>query len=311
MPLGGYVAGETRPEMEIALTRILRLACLLLVCSVLGCGAAPQRPDPASGRAPASPAPAVGAPAGVVEEQVSFTAPDGTPLGAFMARPAGNGPHPALILFHEWWGLNERTREDARRFAGQGYVALAVDLYRGQQGADQDAAHELSRALPEERALGDAEAGLQYLLTRREVKPGSVGVVGWCMGGGYSLRFAALHPLQACVVCYGRVFTQPDQVAGMETPVLGLFGGQDRGIPAEDVRKFERLLADAGVPAKVVLYPDAGHAFMNPDNAKGYDAKAAASAWGEIDEFLRLHLADGNLHNPDPGASAPAAPTPR
>lgn len=302
------------------MTRTLRLTCcLLLVCSALGCAAAPPRTatggSPASGGTAPAASPAAARPAspqaatpalGVVQEQVTFSALDGTPLSAYMARPEGNGPHPALILFHEWWGLNDRTREDARRFAGQGYVALAVDLYRGKSASDMEAAHELSRALPEERALADAEAGLQYLLTRIEVARDDVGVIGWCMGGGYALRFAALHPLKACVVCYGRVFTEPGQLSAMETPVLGIFGGQDQGIPVEDVRKFEGLLAEAGVPAKIVVYPEAGHAFMNPDNAKGYAPEAARQAWGEIDAFLRLHLQDGDLANPEP-----AAPTPR
>jgi carboxymethylenebutenolidase len=104
--------------------------------------------------------------------------------------PDGTGPHPAIVLVHEWWGLNSWIKEQAAHYASQGYVALAVDLYRGQVANDMETAHELSRGLPEDRGVRDLVSSVTYLRTRKEVSTQKIGAVGWCMGGGYALRLA-------------------------------------------------------------------------------------------------------------------------
>lgn len=222
-------------------------------------------------------------------ESVHFQAGGETVTG-YLAVPQGRGPFPALIVIHEWWGLNDWARQQADKCAEQGYVALAVDLYRGKVATDRDLAHELSRGLPQDRALTDLAAGVNYLKGRPDVNKKEIGSIGWCMGGGYSLDLSLKVPLQATVVIYGKTATTPEAVRTLGGPVLGIFGAEDRGIPPETVKSFEKALTQAGKKNKIILYPGVGHAFMNENNETGYDAGASAKAWTEIWAFLARHL---------------------
>ena len=205
--------------------------------------------------------------------------------------PPGDGPFPAVIVIHEWWGLNEWIREQASRLSDQGYVVLAVDLYRGRVAATAEEAHELMRGVPEDRAALDLRAAFDYLKSLKNVKSARIGAIGWCMGGGYALNLALLEPtLAADVINYGHLATERDTLKKINAPVLGLFGGQDRGIPPEDVRKFEAAMKQLGKKADMVIYPDAGHAFQNPNNKGGYRPDDAADAWKRTVAFL-----DGTL----------------
>lgn len=130
-------------------------------------------------------------------------------VSAYLARPPGKGPFPALIVIHEWWGLNEWVKHNAERFAAAGYVALAIDLYRGQVAQDPGLAHELMRGVPPDRAVRDLQAAMEYLRQRQDVKEGKIGAIGWCMGGGYALKAALeLPPLTACIINYGHLITE-------------------------------------------------------------------------------------------------------
>jgi carboxymethylenebutenolidase len=224
-------------------------------------------------------------------DNVKFKSAAGEAQG-YLALPAGDkGPHPAIIVIQEWWGLNDWVREQTDRFAKQGYVALAVDLYRGRSTASADEAHELMRGLPEDRAMADLKGGFNYLAARRDVDPKRIGVIGWCMGGGYSLMLAASEPrLAAAVVNYGHLMTDPKTIQGIKVPLLGNFGAEDRGIPAADVKAFEATLHKEGKAADFKVYDGAGHAFMNPNNKGGYVAAAAADAWQRTDRFFAEHL---------------------
>ncbi|HEX6087431.1 MAG TPA: dienelactone hydrolase family protein [Thermoanaerobaculia bacterium] len=198
---------------------------------------------------------------------------------------------PALIVIQEWWGVNDWVRAQADRYSEQGYVALAVDLYRGKVTSSMDEAHELSRGLPEDRAIADLKAAVDYLSQRDDVDPQRIGVIGWCLGGGYALALATNDPrVKATVINYGRLVTDPDAIAKISGPVLGNFGGADRGIPPEDVRKFGAELTKYGKLGDIKIYEGAGHAFMNPDNKQGYDAAAAQDAQGRIDRFFDRNL---------------------
>jgi carboxymethylenebutenolidase len=210
----------------------------------------------------------------------------------YLATPAkDSGKHPAVIVIQEYWGLNDWVREQAKRFADQGYVALAVDLYRGTVAATPDEAHELMRGLPEDRAMADLKAAFNYLASRKDVDAKRIGVIGWCMGGGYALMLATQEPrLAAGVVNYGHLMTDPKTISSIKVPLLGNFGAEDRGIPAADVREFESALKKAGRIADFKVYPGAGHAFMNPNNKGGYVATAAADAWNRIDHFFAERL---------------------
>ena len=226
-------------------------------------------------------------------KSVSYKSGDETVTG-MLYQPAGKGRFPAIVVIHEWWGLNDWVKEQASKLAEQGYVTLAVDLYRGKVAATPDEAHELSRGLPHDRANRDLLAATDYLRSLKNVDPERVGSIGWCMGGGYSLDLALEDPrLAATVINYGHLVTSVDSMKKIHASILGIFGGQDRGIPVADVRSFEQEMKQLGKSIEIVIFPDAGHAFENPNNKTGYRAEDAADAWAKTVAFLQSTLQKG------------------
>jgi len=223
-------------------------------------------------------------------KSVSYKSGDESVQGVLYA-PSGNGPFPALIVIHEWWGLNDWVKEQASKLADQGYVTLAIDLYRGKVATTPDMAHEIMRGVPDDRAARDLHAAVEFLAAQSNVSKNKIGVIGWCMGGGYALN-AALHEstLKAAVINYGHLATDPAQLASINAAILGIFGGKDRGIPVDDVNKFADALKKAGKKVEIKIYPDAGHAFENPNNKEGYRADDAADAWKRTVAFLAAEL---------------------
>ena len=221
---------------------------------------------------------------------VSYKSGDETVHGVLFT-PKGKGPFPALVVIHEWWGLVPWVKEQAAKLSDQGYVTLAVDLYRGKATDSPEVAHELMRGLPEDRANRDLLAAVQYLKSLKNVNQARIGSIGWCMGGGYSLDLAiADSTLAADVINYGHLATDPARLRQIHAPILGLFGAQDKGIPPADVHKFEQDLKQMGKKIDVTIYPDAGHAFQNPDNKAGYWPADTADAWNLTVEFLAANL---------------------
>ncbi|MGA3055093.1 MAG: dienelactone hydrolase family protein [Candidatus Korobacteraceae bacterium] len=221
---------------------------------------------------------------------VSYKSGDET-VNAVMYTPPGKGPFPALVVIHEWWGLNDWVKEQASKLADQGYVTLAIDLYRGKVATTPDEAHEIMRGVPEDRANRDLLAASSYLRAQKNVDPKRLGSIGWCMGGGYSLDFALNDPkLKAAVINYGHLATDEAALKKIHAAILGIFGGQDRGIPPADVNKFEAQLKALGKTAEIHIFPDAGHAFENPGNKQGYRAEDAAQAWKLTVDFLAKNL---------------------
>lgn len=221
---------------------------------------------------------------------VSYKSGDETVQGVLYS-PSGNGPFPAIIVIHEWWGLNDWVKEQATKLADQGYVALAVDLYRGKVAKTSDEAHELARGVPEDRAKRDLHAAFEFLASQPNVKKDRIGAIGWCMGGGYSLDVALQEPtLAADVINYGHLATDPDALRKINAPILGLFGAQDRGIPPADVRKFGEVLDRMGKKIEIKIYDDAGHGFQNPNNKDGYREADTADAWKRTVDFLAMSL---------------------
>ena len=218
--------------------------------------------------------------------QVSYKSGDET-VNGILYTPAGKGPFPGIVVIHEWWGLNDWVKEQASKLADQGYVALAVDLYRGKVADNPGLAHELARGLPEDRAARDLHAAVEFLQSQPNVRRDRIASIGWCMGGGYSLNVALAEPtLTAAVINYGHLATDPAAIQKLHAAILGNFGGKDQGIPPEDVGKFEAALRQAGKKADIKIYPDAGHGFENPNNKAAYRADDTADAWQRTVNFL-------------------------
>lgn len=215
----------------------------------------------------------------------------GSGASGYLAIPTSPGKKPGVIVIQEWWGVNDWVKQQADRLADQGYVALAVDLYRGRVATTQENAHELMRGMPEDRAIADLKAGVDFLSQRPDVDPNLIGSIGWCMGGGYSLALATNDPrVHATVMNYGRLVTDTSTIAKLNGPLLGNFGANDGGIPPADVKAFGAALTKMGKLGDIKIYDGAGHAFMNPNNTEGYNAAAADDAQGRIDAFFERNL---------------------
>jgi carboxymethylenebutenolidase len=212
-------------------------------------------------------------------------------ISSFLALPKNPKKAPAVIVIQEWWGLNDWVKDQARALAAEGYVALAPDLYRGKVAANPDEAHQLMRGLPEDRALRDLNAAVDYLKSRPEVNADAIGCVGFCMGGGYALSLAVDNAsVKACDIYYGRLLTDDAQLAKIRAAVLGNFGAEDKGIPPDAVKAFEASMKKLGKSVDVKIYPGAGHAFANANNKEGYNADAAKDAWSRTLSFFKKTL---------------------
>lgn len=300
--------------------RSRRLACLLAmtVAALLpACGAPPAAaPQPSTttvsaAAAPSAPAPASSAPApgggytGLLSEEAfkaihelkaeRAPAPRGQEIQieggrAYLSVPPGaKAPMPGVVVIHEWWGLNEHVRHWTDRLAEDGYAAVAVDLYGGKVATKPDEAMAAMKAVDSAAALKALRAAHRFLETDPRVMAPRTASIGWCFGGAWSLQLAIHEPaLDAAVVYYGRLVTDPAELKAIQAPLLGVFGNRDEGIPPKVVDEFDKALHEAGVPHTILRY-DADHAFANP-SGKRYDAKAAEDAWRHVRSFLDTHL---------------------
>lgn len=229
----------------------------------------------------------------VVGEPVVYASVDGQEVTGYLARPAGGeDPLPGLIVIQEWWGLNDHIRSMAEKLAGEGYLALAVDLYQGEVAENRDQASTLMRQAMNRSASLEDNLRQAHDFLRAQGAP-TVGSIGWCFGGGWSLRTALTlgDDLDAAVIYYGRLVTDTDELEAVSASILGIFGGLDQGIPVESVREFEAALEALEHPASIHVYPDADHAFANPSGTR-YNAEAAEDAWAKTVAFLAEHLRD-------------------
>jgi carboxymethylenebutenolidase len=228
-------------------------------------------------------------------KDVSYKSGNETVHGIIYA-PEGKGPFPGIIVIHEWWGLNDWVKEQASKLSDQGYVALAIDLYRGKVATTPNEAHEFMGGVPQDRAARDLQAAFAYLQSQPNVKKDRIGAIGWCMGGGYALHMALDQPkLAADIINYGvadyaSLAKDESALKKINAPILGLFGQQDRGIPADEVKNFAEQSGKLGKKVDITIYPDAGHAFENPNNKDGYRPKDAADAWKKIVSFFAANL---------------------
>lgn len=205
---------------------------------------------------------------------------------AYLSLPEGE-PRAAIIVIHEWWGLDDHIRHWADRLAADGYAALAVDLYGGRSTTDPAQAMELMRGVDPARAIATLRSAVEFVETDPRVAPAeTLGVIGWCFGGGWALEAALQLPgaFDAAVVYYGRPVTEVERLRPLRAPLLGVFGDLDESIPPERVDEFAHALEAAGATHEILRF-DAPHAFANPSGPR-YDREAAAAAWEATRAFL-------------------------
>lgn len=226
----------------------------------------------------------------VPDTSVVHLGPAGRGTDAFVAWPTGKAPFPAVIVVHEWWGLNGQIRQVARRLAQEGYVAVVPDLYHGKVAGDPEQAHVLARGVEPEQVVGELQAAAAWLRAEPRVGKSRIGVIGFCMGGGYALHFALNSTEPAAVVMfYGNPVTEGGRLSALRAPLQAHFGRTDEGIPIARVEAFRSALRKAGRSAEIHLYSGAGHAFMN-DDRPSYHAGAARQAWARTLAFFQKRL---------------------
>lgn len=230
---------------------------------------------------------------GVASEPVQFLS-DGFTIKAFLARPASAaGTFPAVLVTHEWWGLNDHIKDIARRFADAGFVALAPDLYSRlgyKVTKDPSEAANLMSALSSQASLRDLNVATTYLKTYAVTDPLRIGIVGFCMGGTLALTMATHNSdLKAAVPFYGKV-PPIETLDSLLCPVLYHYGAKDQWVTQQEVDRLAQGLKQYGKPGTVAIYPDADHAFFNDTRPEVYRAEDAKRAWERTLQFFREHL---------------------
>ncbi|MDQ3687746.1 MAG: dienelactone hydrolase family protein [Acidobacteriota bacterium] len=222
-------------------------------------------------------------------QTIEFKSNGGT-TGGYLSIPA-SGAGAGVIVLQEWWGLVPHIKDVADRFAAEGFVALAPDLYHGEATKSPDEAGKLMMALDIDRTEKDLRGAVDYLLNHGSVTSTKVGTVGFCMGGVLSLYAATKNEqVGACVVFYGiHPKIEPD-LANLQAPVLGLYAEKDNSVPPPAVHELEEKLKSLGKDVEIHIYPGTDHAFFNDTRPEVYDARAAADAWKRTLASFRQHL---------------------
>ncbi len=203
----------------------------------------------------------------------------------YMARPMADGKYPGIVVIQEWWGLDEHVRDVTRRFARQGYMAIAPDLYHGDVVNEPSEAQKLAMGLDRSRAVRDTRAAIEYIKSCDQSN-GSVGVIGYCLGGGVSLLTATQDDaVSATVVYYGGIPDPADQLDSVNAPVLAIFGSDE----AERANTLETELNNRGKSVQKHIYEGATHGFFN-DSGQGHHAEASADAWDKTLAFLKANV---------------------
>lgn len=227
-------------------------------------------------------------------EAVQYVTGDAATTG-YLVTPDGDGPHPAVILIHEWDGLSDRVRQVADALADEGYVALAADLYGGRTGSNREenvALVSAARAAPE-RLIANLNAAAAFLRARPDVT-GRVATIGWCFGGGVALSYAlGGEHHEGTAIFYGQLVTDPAALAALDHPIYGTFAAEDEGIPPAEVERFVAALRAAGVENDVHVYDAVDHGFWLYVERDLADARGpAADAWARLRAYLRRTLAE-------------------
>ena len=236
---------------------------------------------------------------GLVTETVEIQAAD-RKIPGYLARPAAKGKHPVVFVYSEVFGVHEWVKDICRRLAKAGYVALAPDLFvrTGDPSTttDMKVVMDIVKAQPDAQVTSDTAASLKYLAAQPYADMKRLGVTGFCWGGGAVWVACERFPeFKAGVAWYGPLKAGPyprtppiDLVKDLHCPVLGLYGGQDKGIPAADIEAMRAAIKAAGKSAEIIVYPDSQHGFL-ADYRPSYDPKASADAWAKMLAFFKAH----------------------
>ena len=221
-------------------------------------------------------------------EMVPFPS-NGKNAEGYLVKPA-SGRGPGVIVIQEWWGLNGNIKDIADRLAGEGFVALAPDLYHGQVTAEPDEAMKIMMSMQVDQAARDLTGAVDYLVGLDATTGSKAGCVGYCMGGGLSLVLATMKPeIGACVIYYGVLQGQP-ALKDIQGAVLGHYAEHDQFASPEAGRALEQQLKDLGKQAEFYVYPGTEHAFFNDTRPEAYKADAAKLSWERTLAFYREHL---------------------
>ena len=219
---------------------------------------------------------------------------NGLTMRAYLVSTTRPGPRPAIIVVQEWWGLNDHIQDVTRRWAQEGYVAIAPDLYsRLGHRVTTDAAEagKLMNTLRMEDGLTDLHATVAYLRTVEGVDANRLGVTGFCMGGSYALMLPCVNPaMKAAVVFYGQVPNPDTTLKALACPVLYFYGEEDGWITKADVQRLQAALKKYGKAGEIKTYPGASHAFFNDTRPEVYRAHEAQDAWRRAVTFFKQHL---------------------
>jgi carboxymethylenebutenolidase len=205
-----------------------------------------------------------------------------------------NGTLPAVVMIHENKGLNDHIKNMANLLARNGYVVLAVDLFKGEVTTDRNRSSELTQYIRDnpDIATANLQSAVKYLASLPNVNAEKIASLGWCFGGAQSLQLALNsqdHPLSATIIYYGRLITDNATLAKIKWPVLGIFGDQDSSIPVDTVKAFESALNSNNIPNEIYIFKGVGHAFANP-SGDNYAPTETKDAWDKTLSFLDKHL---------------------
>jgi carboxymethylenebutenolidase len=202
---------------------------------------------------------------------------------------------PAVVMIHEWWGLNENIKNMANLLAKQGFVVLAADLYKGEVANNPERAMELVQIVRNNQnsSINNLQSAVKYLSSLPNVDSSKIASLGWCFGGGQSLQLALNsqdHPLAATILYYGTpLVTDKALLSKIKWPVLGIFGDKDQSIPIEEINQFGNSLNQSGITNNIHIYKGVGHAFANP-SGDNYAPKETEDAWQKTLSFLKKYV---------------------
>jgi len=224
----------------------------------------------------------------ITSSNVEFVANGGTASG-YLSRPQREGRHPSIVLIQEWWGLDDHIKDVTHRFAGEGYVTLAPDLFHGQVTAEPTEAMKLAQSMDQARVAKELSGAVAYL-KGQDFSSGKAGIIGYCMGGGLAISTACKNrDLDACVVYYGRSPNPVDQVQSISCPVLGIFAEMDERTNAT-LDALKEAMQQYGKQFEMHMYPGAQHAFFNDTRPDVHSPEASQDAWAKTLTFFKENL---------------------